>query len=173
MRPPKGIHYYPFIRKWYRIRPHLNNPDFRSILESDFKKFTMGRWGEKFGPGDYPADFESCWWYPNRPGRWPAYWQFVKHAACHWLVNSNLKLAELSEPKRSWRILTSKWHSTVWDGELTLFDMNYSAFGVAPEDAFLDAYGRELKPGSQLIVGSAAHYIKEKWCSPKPLVAAE
>ena len=40
----------------------------------------------------------------------------MKHAACHWLVNFALELAQLVEPDRKWRIITSDKHSTVWDG---------------------------------------------------------
>ncbi len=156
-----GIRYYPFTRNWHRIRPHLTNPEFRAVLERDFNKFTFGRWGETFGPGQLPFEFESCAWACERRGRPPAYWQYVKHSACHWLVNANLKLAELAEPKRAWRILTSQAHSTVWDGDLTLFDMNFAALQVAPEEAFALAYGRELKPGKQLRVYLAEHYSKE------------
>ena len=150
--PPKGIRYYPFTRNWHRVRPHLTNPEFRAVLERDFNKFTFGRWGKPFGPGQFPFDFESCDWACERRGRRAAYWQFVKHAACHWLVNANLTLAELSEPKRAWRILTTQAHSTVWGGELTLFDMNFSALQVPPQEAFALACGRELKPGKQLTV---------------------
>ena len=152
-KPPEGLHYYPFSRKWHRIRPHLTNPEFRSVLERDFNKFTFGVWGKRFGPGQFPFDFETSDWPCER--RRAAYWQFVKTEACHWLVNANLKLAELSEPKRAWRILTTDAHSTVWDGFLTLFDMKYSALMVPPEEAFALACGHELKPGQQLTVDFA------------------
>ena len=151
-KAPEGLQYYPFTRKWRTVRPHLTDPDFRAVLERDFNKFTFGKWGDLFGPGQFPADFETCAW---RSGR-AHYWQFVNHSACHWLVNANLKLAELSEPRRRWRILTSERHSTVWDGELTLFDMNFSALRIQPEYAFEFAYQEELAPGEQLQIRFAA-----------------
>jgi hypothetical protein len=40
------------------------------------------------------------------------------------VVNFNLKLAQLVAPDRPWRIVTSHNHSTVWDGDSTLFDLN-------------------------------------------------
>lgn len=159
--PPEGIRYYPFTRKWHRIRPHLTNPAFREILERDFNKYTYGLWRERFGVGQLPIEFEGCGWACERRGRPPAYWHFVKHAACHWLVNANLKLAELSEPKSAWRILTSQAHSTVWDGVSTLFDMNFSALQVPPAEAFALAFGRELKPGKQVRVCLAEHYTRD------------
>jgi hypothetical protein len=161
-KPPKGIEYYPFTPKWHRLRPHLTNPDFRAVLERDFNKFTYGTWHERFGPGQFPFEFESCDWASERRGRTPGYWRFVKHGACHWLVNANLKLAELAEPARLWRILTSDEHSTVWDGEKTLFDMNFSALRIPPEEAFALACGRELKPGEQLKVHLAEHYTRDQ-----------
>ena len=161
-KPPKQIRYYPFVRKWQRIRPHLTNPEFRAILERDFNKFTFGTWGQRFGPGQFPFELETCGWDWERRGRHPEYWKYVKHAACHWLVNANLKLAELAEPKRPWRILTAQAHSTVWDGEVVLFDMSYSALMVPPEVAFARACGRELKPGKQLTVHMAKHWTKAK-----------
>ena len=163
--PPKGIEYYPFTNKWHRIRPHLTNPEFRAILERDFNKYTTGRWSQTFGPDQLPGDFDCGDWIPIQRAlrrRFPAYWSYVVLNACHWLVNANLKLAEFAEPNRQWRILTSQTHSTVWDGKLTLFDMNYCAFEERPQHSFLDAYGRELKPGKQLKVGWAEHYTKDR-----------
>ena len=138
-----------------------NEPAFRAVLERDFNKFTFGRWRKTFGPGQFPDEFESCAWACERRGRPAAYWQFVKHSACHWLVNANLKLAELSEPKRAWRILSGEAHSTVWDGVSTLFDMNFSALQVPPQEAFALSCGRELQPGKQLTVHLAKHHTKD------------
>jgi hypothetical protein len=93
----------------------------------------------------------------------PPYWDYVKQAACHWLVNFNLRLAELVEPEKKWRIVTSRAHSTVWDGEETLFDMNFSALGVDPEEAFKLAStgGKELAPGKLRRVYWPAHWRDE------------
>lgn len=99
-----------------------------------------------------PFEFESCDWYCNRKGRRPAYWNYVKHGACHWLVNFNLKLAMLVEPERDWRIITSDDHSSVWDGKNTLFDFNFSALGVHPDECFLIANKKQLKLGQLMEV---------------------
>ena len=63
------------------------------------------------------------------------------------LVNFNLILAQLAEPKKEWRIVTSQLHSTVWDGELTLFDLNGLVFfkDDAPECFIYAAF----VPGSE------------------------
>ena len=100
-------------------------------------RFTSGRWREPFLPGMKPADFESCdWRYDRGRGRQPEFWDYVKHAGCHWLANFNRKIAEPAEPKRKWRIFSSQEHSTVWDGAETLFDMNFLALGVDPDEAW-------------------------------------
>lgn len=137
--------YYPFTQKWRKIKPFLQDARFTDILVRDFNKFTMGRWNKEFTVGMTPHEWESCDWWCDHRGRMPAYWNYVKHAACHWLVNSNLVLAQLVEPKKSWQIISSQKHSTVWDGENILFDMNFSALGVDPQEAFdLAYYGGKL-----------------------------
>ena len=108
--------------------------------------------------GAIPANYDRCDWRylqedengDMKRGRHPAFWKYVCHGACHWLVNFNLRLAMLVEPNRKWRILHSEKHSTAWDGETTLFDMNMLALEVPPEECFRDAtYGRYR----ELVVG--------------------
>jgi hypothetical protein len=84
--------------------------------------------------------------------------QYTCYSACHWLVNFNLRLASLAEPQRPWRILTSDRHSTVWDGALTLFDLNFRAFGVPPEECFLLANQRQLPIGRYRRVSFAPYW---------------
>ena len=45
------------------------------------------------------------------------FWKYCKHAACHWLVNFTLELAQVVKPKHIWRIITLDEHSTVWGGK--------------------------------------------------------
>jgi hypothetical protein len=49
------------------------------------------------------------------------------------VVNFNFRLAQLVEPDRAWRIVTSDHHSTVWDGRDTLFEFNFLALGIPAE----------------------------------------
>lgn len=154
--------YFPIQKKWAKIKPFINDKEVQKVLVRDFNKFTYGRWHQEFKAGMKPTEFESCDWRCNtgKRGRQPEYWDYVKHAACHWLVNFNLKLAMLVEPTKQWRIVTSDNHSTVWDGEDTLFDFNFSALGVDVNEAWTlaDQDGRHLKPGKQMRV-----YYSE-WC---------
>lgn len=101
-----------------------------------------------------PSDYECCDWRCDRRGRRPAFWDFVCHAACHWLVDLNLYVATRAFPNQPWRILTCSTaknnHSTVWNGNLQkplLFDANFLALGVAPSEALKIAWqGKELWP---------------------------
>lgn len=156
--------YYPFVKNWAKIKPHLEDELFLKILTRDFNKYTSGRWKKAFKKGMKPFDFESCDWHCERKGRRPQYWDYVKHAACHWLVNANLRLATLAEPNQEWQIVTSQKHSTVWNGNDILFDMNFSALQVDPQEGFDLAYfeGDLLEIGQYMKTYMASHYSKDK-----------
>lgn len=164
-RKPSALRYYDLKRHWRRLEPHLGDEKLNAILVRDFNKYTSGRWDKPFRPGQFPREFESCDWDFGHRGPQPRYWRYVKHSACHWLVNFNLRLAQLVEPSRPWRILTSDKHSTVWDGEETLFDFNFLALGVAPDECFALANERQLPPGRQRRVYWPPHWSEEV---PKP-----
>jgi hypothetical protein len=153
------INYYNPVKNWRKIKRHLAKAE--PILVRDFNKFTIGRWRQPFRKGQVPRMFESCDWDIGHKGRSPEYWNYVKHSACHWLVNHNLILAQSVEPNRPWRILTSEGHSTVFDGETTLFDLNFRALGVPAEESYRIATqgrrARELPPGKFLRVYRAQH----------------
>jgi hypothetical protein len=84
----------------------------------------------------YPCEYGSREWIRGRRGRRPRFWKYTQHMSCHWLVNFNLKLATLVEPQARWRIVMSVKHSTVWDGEHTLFDFNFLASGIPAQECF-------------------------------------
>jgi hypothetical protein len=152
------VKYYDLKKNWRRVKSHLADKELNDILVNDFNKFTSGRWNQTFTYGDLPYEFESCHWDCDHRGRRPAYWQYVKHSACHWLVNFTLRLAMLVKPERPWRIITSRKHSTVWDGGDTLFDFNFQAFGIDPNECFELAFEEKLKPGKYLRVYFAEHH---------------
>jgi hypothetical protein len=155
------MHYFDIRRHWTRrIIPHLGDAEFNRVLVRDFNKVTFGRWREEFKPGMYPERFESCDWRLNHCGRQPRFWRYVKHAACHWLVNPALRLAMLAVPGRNWRIVTSDKHSTVWDGEHTLFDLQFLALGVGPDECYSLARsnGTVKRVGQYIRIYMADHY---------------
>ena len=160
------MRYYDLKRHWTKkIEPHLANKQLNNILVRDMNKFTMGRWCKPFVHGKYPCEYESCDWSLDHKGPAPRYWKYAKHAACHWLVNFNLKLATLVKPaERNWRIVTSDKHSTVWDGAKTLFEFNFLAFGIPAQECFDLAFqdGAVLRPGKYLRTYFAEHFATEK-----------
>jgi hypothetical protein len=133
----RSMKYYDLKRNWHRVKPHLGDKELNDILVRDFNKFTFGRWNRKFTYGDLPCEFESCDWDIDHRGRRPAFWSYVKHSACHWLVNFSLRLATLVRPKKQWRIITSEGHSTVWDGHETLFDLTFRRSELIPMSALI------------------------------------
>jgi hypothetical protein len=176
IKVPKGVEYYDLIKNWRKVKPHLRDPELNDILVRDMNKFTYGRRGEKFLPGMVPRQHDRGveWENVEDADDWvidevkgimyrttePEFWQYVCAGACHWLVNFNLRLAQLVEPKRPWRILTSMRHSAVWDGDKLLFEFNSQAFGASPAECFEAARrgGRELKVGER-----RRTYLAEHW----------
>jgi hypothetical protein len=154
------MRYYDLKRYWDRVGPHLGDKEVSAVLVRDFNKFTYGRWRMPFKKGMAPREFETCYWDDGHRGPEPRFWKYVKHAACHWLANFGLRLAERAAPKRAWRVLTSDLHSTVWDGKDVLFDFTYQAMGISARDCYRAASkgGQQLAPGELLEVGYARHY---------------
>jgi hypothetical protein len=70
------------------------------------------------------------------------------------VVNFNLRLAQLAAPEKPWQIVTSLKHSTVWDGDQTLFNMNFLAFGIGADEAFRLANEEQLPPGQERECGA-------------------
>ena len=77
------------------------------------------------------------------------------------LSNGVAGFAARVEPNRSWRIITSDEHSTVWDGKDTLFDFNFLALGVTAAECFDLAHKKELAPGRHHKVHLADHWTSE------------
>jgi hypothetical protein len=136
---------YVDIKKyWKKIRPFAESPEATLIWQKDLEKYDTGirMYGRDMEKNSFdkdwfnqtshrcylkPSDYDSCDWRCDKIGRSPAFWDYVAHGKCHWLVNFNLYLAQKTFPNKSWRIISSKDHSCVWDGHNKLFDMNFFA----------------------------------------------
>jgi hypothetical protein len=160
----RTIRYFDLKRHWTkRVVPHLADEDLNRILVRDFNRFTFGRWGKQFKTGELPEQYESADWRWNHRGKYPRFWSYVKLEACHWIANFSLRLAQLVEPKKPWRIITSDEHSTVWDGAGTLFDFNFQALGLPAVKAWQAARGRnteELPVGVELETYYSTHFLE-------------
>ena len=155
---PKDINYYDLMKYWSKkIQPHLEDEELSDILTYDFNRYTWGRWKIEFPNDKFPADYESCDWDLGHRGPRPRYWLYTKHGACHWLANFSLRLAMLSLPGHAWRIITSDFHSSVWDGGDLLFDFNFLRMGISPKECFALAHEEELEPGKYMEVPFARY----------------
>ncbi len=147
--------YYDLAKNWRKVSRHIAQAKPR--LVRDFDKYARGMWGERFTEKNVPSDFEDPEWRDRTKKNRKPFWRYVKSGACHWIVNFALELAMRVEPGRHWRIVTSGHivgrnpnHSTVWDGDKTLFEFNYLAFGIGANECFEAACVRILKPGKFL-----------------------
>lgn len=145
----ENFQYFDFKTHWQTLKPIFESPQARAILDRDFEHYiTMKRanyvkhakskglsttkHGWYFTKGKLPFEYDSCDWRCDC--ELPAWHEYVCHGACHWLVNTLLYAAMTAYPNKAWRIVTSLEHSTVWDGENTLFDLNYATIGVSVEE---------------------------------------
>lgn len=57
-----------------------------------------------------------------------------------YIANTLLYVAMVAYPNKAWRIVTSSKHSTVWDGEQTLFDLNFMILKIPVHECIEDAF---------------------------------
>jgi hypothetical protein len=160
------VNYYPIQQRWRRLGPIYRSPLAAAIWHPDMERYAQQRAADygyphqatPYQPGQLPQDYETCdWRWSGRRGPQPAYWGWVCHSACHWLAGLNLFVAQRAEPDREWRIVTSDRHSTVWDGADTLFDANFLALGIHPDEAWSLAGQR---PDSEVLpIGQPLHTL--------------
>jgi len=171
LNPPNfaNARYIDIQQHWRRVKPFFYSEKAFKIWKPCMEECSQWKaedHGFPYRPrpdARYPKDYDGCDWRcridePRRRGPDPAFWDFVCHAACHWLVDLNLYVAWESFPELSWRILTVSTgennHSTVWDGSLIhplLFDANFLALGIPAQEALRDVWnGRELRVGQYL-----------------------
>ena len=142
--------YFPIQKRWRQLRPLFEQEITIRLAHLEMEAYAQSRASElgyKHHPKEFsldlrPADYESCsWrWDSGRRGPQPGYWAWTCHSACHWLAPVNLYVISALEPDCPWRFATSDRHSTVVDLERgLLFDTNFQALGVTPEQCWADA----------------------------------
>ena len=153
------LEYVDLKKHWNKIERLLApGTAINDRMRHDFGLYVEGRWGEhgiSFDDYDWPSELESFSWQDSVVGRPPRFWKLVKHGACHWLVNYQLMLAEAIMPEYDWCILTSDDHSTVWNLHGLLWDANFLALKISPQEAFDRANGGLLPLGEMLEPGPA------------------
>lgn len=151
------MRYYDFSSNWDdKCRPHLKDPKFQDLLKRNFGLYVKGRFESfvpprTFEPGSTPSKYDLGTWRKFTPNPEP-FWDYVCSGACHWLVNSYQRLAQLAEPDRDWRIVSGEEHSSVWDGEETLFDPQYCALQENPKTIFDQSEYKILEPRKRVRV---------------------
>jgi hypothetical protein len=142
------VNYYPMQKNWRKIGPSYRHPELKRLIYNEMEDFALGRAIDREADYEYsdfnlnvlPRYYDSCDWRwslgSGIRGRKPAFWDYACHSACHWTAQINLAVAMRAEPKRKWRLVSSDKHTTVWDGETTLFDSNFLALEVPTTEAW-------------------------------------
>jgi len=158
LKAPPRLAYYHVGEHWRCLAPLYRSPAARRIWLPDMRDYRVIRPDEAgldAGRDDRhyrtSSEFDSNDWRYDafflgrgtRPIRRPAYWDFVYHSACHWLLKLNIWFVTLVEPERDWRVLTSPLHSILWDGGSALFELNFLALRVSATEAWEMAVNQE------------------------------
>lgn len=136
------MQYYDIQKNWKKVKPVLTSEHARRIIQFcmfDFYNQHPNRGGpsQLFNHGYLPMDSDGCDWRLDVRGRPPEYFKYVCHGKCHWLVDVNLYCANQVCPEENWSIYTSDKHSTVINESKTLlWDMNFKALKIDPDEAF-------------------------------------
>lgn len=153
-RQASDFRYFDLGRHWNsKLRAIFESDVVQAQLFQDFTKFQKSR-ARRFNPNyidqglsgigtfsylptDKPRRCDFSEWRSLRIGRPYSFDDYVCYGACHWIVNSLLITARIAYPNKPWIIVCGDHHSTVWDQDVTFFDMNYYALKVSSEDCAL------------------------------------
>jgi hypothetical protein len=156
----KKARYYDLKEKWSKVSKFFRSEEARNIWHPCIEEFMERRAEESGFPhtpkpdARFPTEYESCDWRSSATGRQPAFWDYARHSACHWVADLALFVAKKVHPEVPWRLLYSQKHTTVPNGSVqdpVLFDINFQAMGVTASQALeIASKGREFKPGVYL-----------------------
>ena len=158
---PAGMKYVDIQKIWRKAGPVYRSEEARRIWLGEMEAYRLASfesWSaiqgseRSFPPfvnNLLPKQYDSMDWRYHRRGARPGYWDYVCSGACHWTVNLNLFVAMKVQPDLPWCIVTSSKHSTVWDGQKSIWDASFLAMGVPVAEAWKMAsvMGRALQPG--------------------------
>jgi hypothetical protein len=151
-RQASDFRYFDLGRYWNsRIRTIFESDVVQEQLVRDFEKFVKAKEHRlnsvrgsshqvtfTYNPAEKPIRWDFCDWRSTRIGRPFSFDDYVCHGACHSIVNALFLTAKIAYPEIPWVIVSGKNHSTVWDQNLTFFDMNYFALKVSAEDCAIN-----------------------------------
>lgn len=79
--------------------------------------FDGGQFSSSIKPHGPGTGQRKSWWH-----------DFVCWGACHYLAPMHLYVAKQRWPQYDWRIVRSDTHSTIWDGQERIFELNWRAY---------------------------------------------
>ena len=135
-----AMDYYPLQSRWQRLKHFYRSQEARELWFPSMEAYGahhIYKWDfreqERY---KLPCDYDRCDWRWGRRGRRPHFHDFICSGACHWLASLSLWAAYTADPWRDWRIVSSELHSTVWDGDKTIFDTNFIGLEVPVEECW-------------------------------------
>ena len=133
---PEDLTYFNVSKYWDKLNPIYETDEIKEIALyklNAYLKVKAKDDGYTFKPLTefvYPCDYNSDFWICDGRKRRLKYFNWVLHRACHWMAPINLEVIVKALPDREWRLVYSDFHSTVFDGKRTVYDLNYKAWGV-------------------------------------------
>ena len=173
----QSVRYLSAAARWDALRPHYESEEARAIWLPSLCGFwnrRLPRAAIDPGRGEptkrvvrhllslshtpttaeelRPCHFEASDWRHQRrrePEPEPAFWAWVCEGACHSLAELNLWVVRRLEPRcAGWRVIGSDGHTTCWDGDERIFDLNFEAMGLSAGHTFTRA-GGALESGAR------------------------
>lgn len=137
---PKDLKYFDVSKHWNKLNPIYESNEIKEFVLLQLNEYLEVKAeddGYTFKPlteFEYPYLYNMDCWICNGRKRRLKYFNWVLHRACHYMAPVNLEVIAEAFPNKEWRLVNSDFHSTVWDGERTVYDLNYKALGVPIAD---------------------------------------
>jgi hypothetical protein len=129
---PLDCVYFPIEKCWQELSPIFESETIRELTRYEMNSFLVARWEVKGKTDDlilhktfkYPVEFDEADW-----ARTHQYHAWVCSASCHFMCNVNLAVLKIYQPEKDWKLIFSRKHSTIWDGDHLIYDMQSLALG--------------------------------------------
>ena len=139
--------YYSAKTNWRKLKLIFESKEIRAVMLSQMEQHKKRmeindrvQWIKR--SRTLPEHYDICDWRINHGrGRYPAYWDWVCHSACHFMAPVYLLVIRQCLPGWNWSLLSGDHHSTVYCNEKPLkdsyiFDPQYEALGLTANEAW-------------------------------------
>ncbi|MEN9566485.1 MAG: hypothetical protein RLZZ69_1681 [Cyanobacteriota bacterium] len=131
---PLDCEYFDHRKHWRKLQPIFESDEIKEASNREMNSFKL----TDYHPGNrvyrnfrYPEEYDnSDWRFERGRGRPANYLRWVCSRSCHWSAIVNLQVLWIYQPEIPWCLVTSRDHSTVWDGHKLIFDMQYYALTI-------------------------------------------